>query len=153
MVSNLQLMAVVVVVVDGHGGVTVCVCVCARATLALRISRHNSHVARLLASSLHNRTLDNIVARITDLFVLAHLNLCARLIPDSISRPNSPSTSYAMSTVAQNVSGTHGLRRGAAVIVLSQQMASNVMPWQRLCDLRGLVLTVVPEPPINGTDT
>jgi selenocysteine lyase/cysteine desulfurase len=37
-----------------------------------------------------------------------------------------------------------------SVVVLAQQMASNVMPWQRLCELRDLKLVVVTEPDLDG---
>ena len=36
--------------------------------------------------------------------------------------------------------------QGMAVVVLADQMASNVYPWQELCAREGLVLVVLPKP-------
>eukprot|EP00959_Pyramimonas_sp_CCMP1952_P235398 4918975-Pyramimonas_sp.AAC.2 len=55
----------------------------------------------------------------------------ARLVgaasPDDIAIM--PSTSYAISTAARNIP----MAEGQYALVLEQQMASNVLPWQDLC--------------------
>ena len=64
----------------------------------------------------------------------------ARLINASASDVAvTPCTSYAVSVAAKNIR----LTRGRRVVVLEQQMASNVLPWQEACDRSGAVLSVV----------
>lgn len=50
-----------------------------------------------------------------------------------------PSTSYAMSVAAKNIKLGHGQK----VLVLDQQMASNVLPWQDACIHSGAELITV----------
>merc|ERR1719424_376760 len=57
-----------------------------------------------------------------------------------------PSTSYALSQVAHNLLRLRCIRAGEAVIILENQMSSNVYPWQRLCREAGARLVVVPTP-------
>lgn len=58
-----------------------------------------------------------------------------------------------MSMVAHNLAAEPSLRPNSKVIVLAQQMASNVVPWQRLCRLRQLRLVVIPEPPLDSAES
>eukprot|EP00937_MAST-01D_sp_MAST-1D-sp2_P001708 g1708.t1 len=53
-----------------------------------------------------------------------------------------PSTSYAISVAASNVS----LHAGQHVVVLEDQMSSNVLPWQARAQREGAHLRVVPWP-------
>ena len=55
-----------------------------------------------------------------------------------------PSTSYAISQAAHNLAPL--CARGAKVLVLEDQMSSNVYPWQALCARTGAVLAPVPYP-------
>ena len=55
-----------------------------------------------------------------------------------------PSTSYAISQAARNLEPL--CERGAKVLVLEDQMSSNVYAWQALCARTGAVLTPVPYP-------
>merc|ERR1719272_360226 len=57
-----------------------------------------------------------------------------------------PSTGFAITLAAYNVGRSAGVRRGMTVLVLADQMASNVYPWQHICQEHGLKLVVVEEP-------
>lgn len=57
-----------------------------------------------------------------------------------------PSTGFAMTLAAHNIARDRTLRPGDRILVLHNQMASNVMPWQFLAAERGLVLEAVAEP-------
>ena len=57
-----------------------------------------------------------------------------------------PSCSYAMSLAAHNLRHRISAQR-RGVLVLADQMSSNVMPWQALCTSAGGKLVVVPRPP------
>lgn len=55
-----------------------------------------------------------------------------------------PSTSYTMSFACENLVGT--AKPGQKVVVLNGQMASNVLPWQRMCTKSSGTLCVLPRP-------
>eukprot|EP00913_Durusdinium_trenchii_P008721 g8192.t1 len=55
-----------------------------------------------------------------------------------------PSTSYAISQVAHNILKLGHIRAGEAVIILQDQMSSNVYAWQRLCREASARLVAVP---------
>ena len=57
-----------------------------------------------------------------------------------------PSCSYAMSLAAHNLRHRISAQR-RGVLVLADQMSSNVMPWQALCTSAGGELVIVPRPP------
>lgn len=57
-----------------------------------------------------------------------------------------PSTSYAISLAAHNIMRLGRVRPGDVVLVLENQMSSNVYPWQRLCREVGAHLRAVPAP-------
>uniref|UniRef100_A0A6U4FWE9 Aminotransferase class V domain-containing protein n=2 Tax=Phaeomonas parva TaxID=124430 RepID=A0A6U4FWE9_9STRA len=63
-----------------------------------------------------------------------------------------PSTSYSMSLAAHNLVRTGVIARGTEVLVLQNQMASNVMPWQSACRRAGARLRVVPSPSRTWTE-
>eukprot|EP00729_Bicosta_minor_P026789 gene26789-29054_t len=57
-----------------------------------------------------------------------------------------PSTGFAMTLAAFNVGRSPVVRHGMSIVVLADQMASNVYPWQFICSEHGLKLVVVEEP-------
>ncbi len=75
-------------------------------------------------------------------------NLYAKLInsptPECIAF--APSTAFAMSLAAANLTRLGKIPKGKCVLVLASEMASNVYPWQHACQLTGATLVVVPAP-------
>eukprot|EP00040_Diaphanoeca_grandis_P018848 m.99191 g.99191 ORF g.99191 m.99191 type:complete len:437 (-) comp27136_c0_seq1:96-1406(-) len=57
-----------------------------------------------------------------------------------------PTTSFAMSLAAANIAEDTSLNKGDTIVVLGDQMGSNVLPWQNLCKKKSLKLKVVPNP-------
>ncbi|CAE8612037.1 unnamed protein product [Polarella glacialis] len=58
-----------------------------------------------------------------------------------------PSTSYAISQAAHNIWKLGYISEGDSVVVLENQMSSNVYAWQHLCRKVGAKLVAVPQPP------
>ncbi|CAE7554191.1 csd [Symbiodinium natans] len=64
--------------------------------------------------------------------------------PDNVAL--APSTSYAISQAAHNIWRSGRVRAGDVVLLLQNQMSSNVYAWQRLCRECGARLVAIPEP-------
>lgn len=66
-----------------------------------------------------------------------------------------PSTAFAISVAAKNLIASGRLRRGTKIIILQNEMASNVYPWQEACARTGALLQVIPRPtaPLTWADT
>ena len=56
-----------------------------------------------------------------------------------------PSCSYAISCAANSIYRAGAVRQGDVVLVLADQMSSNVYPWQHLCERTGAKIKVVSE--------
>ncbi|CAE7230640.1 ycbU, partial [Symbiodinium microadriaticum] len=67
-----------------------------------------------------------------------------RASPDNIAL--APSTSYAISQAAHNIARSGRISAGDVILVLQNQMSSNVYAWQRLCRESGARLVAIPEP-------
>jgi len=65
-----------------------------------------------------------------------------------------PSTAFAMSLVARNITKTGVLRYGSKVLVLENEMGSVVYPWQEACRAVGANFKVVldPQSPVSWSD-
>ncbi|CAE7270594.1 csd [Symbiodinium pilosum] len=57
-----------------------------------------------------------------------------------------PSTSYAISQAAHNILRSGRVSSGEIILVLQNQMSSNVYAWQRICRESGARLVAVPQP-------
>lgn len=62
-----------------------------------------------------------------------------------------PSTAFAMTLAATNLISKGIIREGLSILVLENEMASNVYPWQHACNKTGARLSVVTHP--KDTDT
>ena len=65
-----------------------------------------------------------------------------------------PSTAFAMSLAAQNMTRTGALRGGSTVLVMANEMGSVVYPWQEACRAVGASFKVIldPQPPLSWSD-
>eukprot|EP00933_Yihiella_yeosuensis_P026342 TRINITY_DN20437_c0_g1_i1.p1 TRINITY_DN20437_c0_g1~~TRINITY_DN20437_c0_g1_i1.p1 ORF type:complete len:461 (-),score=60.74 TRINITY_DN20437_c0_g1_i1:356-1738(-) len=76
-------------------------------------------------------------------------SLFARLLDvDPLDIALTPSTSYAISQAAHNIQKLGRIKHNDVVIVLENQMSSNVYPWQHLCREVGAHLVAVKQPPL-----
>lgn len=57
-----------------------------------------------------------------------------------------PSTSFAISLAARNILKSGNCVKGSKILVLENEMASNVYSWQRICEETGAVLSVISSP-------
>lgn len=80
-------------------------------------------------------------------------NLYATLInaesPETIAL--APTTAFAISLAAKNVIASGRLGPGKKIIILENEMASNVYPWQNACKETGADLSIVPFPKPGGS--
>jgi selenocysteine lyase/cysteine desulfurase/dTDP-4-dehydrorhamnose reductase len=58
-----------------------------------------------------------------------------------------PSTTFAISMAAKNIAASGRLGLGKKVLILDKEMASNVYPWQNVCQETGAELCIIPFPP------
>jgi len=63
-----------------------------------------------------------------------------------------PSTSYAITQAARNIWKLGRIAAGDVVLVLQNQMSSNVYAWQWLCRESGARLAVIPTPVASGDE-
>ena len=64
-----------------------------------------------------------------------------------------PSTSFAITLAAENISASGALSAGKIIIVMEGEMESNVYPWQHACQSTGAALVIVPYPSPEETMT